>query len=158
MVRSPLIGQPAPVFSLPALAGGQVASREYVGRVYVVNFWASWCVPCRAGAPNLEAFSRRWASQGVGVVGVVFIDSAEQAAAFRDEFGLTYPQVLDPGGLAALDYGVFGIPETFGWTSGAWSWPSSPAQWAPTPWIRPWPGCSKADRNHQYRTGPADAG
>ena len=114
VVRSPLIGNPAPAFELPALGGGPaVSSGAFEGEVLVVNFWASWCVPCRAEAPELEAFARRHAADGVNLVGVVYNDESDKALAFRDEFGLTFPQAVDPGGRAAIDYGVYGVPETY---------------------------------------------
>lgn len=113
LVRSPLIGKPGPGFSLPRLDGGTVASAEFTGRLYVVNFWASWCVPCREEAPELQAFYERWSPAGVGMIGIVYNDDAGAARSFREEFGLTYPQATDPGGRAAIDFGVFGVPETF---------------------------------------------
>lgn len=113
LIESPLIGKPAPEFSLPALGGGEVTTADYDGDILVVNFWASWCVPCRAEAPHLQSFYERWSSQGVGMVGIVYQDSEAAAMEFRDEFGLTFPQVMDPDGTAAIDFGVFGIPETF---------------------------------------------
>lgn len=113
LVDSPLIGKPAPSFRLPGLDGAEVASAEWSGRVYVVNFWASWCVPCRAEAPHLQSFWERHRAEDVVLVGVVYQDDQDEAEAFRDEFGLTFPQVMDPAGRTALDFGVFGIPETF---------------------------------------------
>ena len=114
LIESPLIGNPAPEFTLPALGGGgEVSTADYDGDILVVNFWASWCVPCRAEAPHLQSFYERWSSQGVGMVGIVYQDSEAAAMEFRDEFGLTFPQVMDPDGTAAIDFGVFGIPETF---------------------------------------------
>lgn len=112
-VKSPLIGKLAPTFSLPGLDGGRVASADYRGKVYVVNFWASWCVPCREEAPHLQSFYERWSADGVGVVGIVYNDRQDRALAFRDEFGLSFPQVMDPDGRAAIDFGVFGVPETY---------------------------------------------
>ena len=113
VVKSPLIGRAAPSFSLPGLDGGRVASSDYAGKAYVVNFWASWCVPCREEAPHLQSFSDRWSAEGVSVVGIVYNDDQDKASAFRDEFGLTFPQAMDPGGRAAIDFGVFGVPETY---------------------------------------------
>ena len=113
LVRSPLIGKPAPPFSLPRLDGGEVDSSSFEGEVIVVNFWASWCVPCREEAPELQAFAARWAGRGVNVIGIVYNDDADKAREFRDRYGLTYPQALDPGGRSAIDYGVFGVPETY---------------------------------------------
>jgi cytochrome c biogenesis protein CcmG/thiol:disulfide interchange protein DsbE len=113
IVDSPLIGKSAPAFSLPGLDGAEVASADYSGRITVVNFWASWCVPCREEAPRLQDFWERRGPQGVGMVGIVYQDDEDSARGFRDEFGLTFPQAVDPGGRIALDFGVFGIPETF---------------------------------------------
>lgn len=113
LVRSALIGKPAPEFDLPGLDGGRVRSTDLTGRPYVVNFWASWCVPCRKEAPHLRSFSERWAPRGVELVGVVWNDTEGEARKFRDEFGLGFPQAMDQEGRTAIDFGVFGIPETF---------------------------------------------
>lgn len=113
LIRSPLIGKQVPAFRLPALGGGEIDVASYRGDVVVVNFWASWCVPCREEAPQLQAFAEAWSGQGVTVIGVVFNDSESEAAAFRDRFGLTFPQALDPSGRTAIDFGVFGVPETY---------------------------------------------
>jgi len=111
--RSALLGKPAPAFELPTLDGGSVDSADWRGEVVVVNFWASWCVPCREEAPELEAFAQRWQDRGVRLVGIVYNDEESDAIAFRDRYGLTYPQALDPGGRTAIDFGVFGVPETY---------------------------------------------
>ena len=113
VVESALIGKEAPEFRLPRLDGGEVDSATYRGEILVVNFWASWCVPCIEEAPELEAFARRWDGRGVNLVGIVYNDEEDKAADFRDRFGLTFPQALDPTGRAAIDFGVFGVPETY---------------------------------------------
>ncbi len=110
---SPLIGKPAPDFDLPGLDGGRVRLSDYVGRPVVVNFWASWCVPCREEAPRLESFQVRHATDGATVIGIVWNDSTDAARQFRTEFGLTFPQAVDPDSRAAIDYGVRGVPETY---------------------------------------------
>ena len=114
LVRSPLLGKPAPAFDLPRIdSSGRMSSAELTGRLYVVNFWASWCVPCREETPALEEFSQRWRPQGVELVGVLYSDTLGAARQFRTAFGGSWPLVDDPQGRAAIDYGVFGVPETF---------------------------------------------
>jgi cytochrome c biogenesis protein CcmG, thiol:disulfide interchange protein DsbE len=108
-------GTTAPDFALPLLGGPEtLASRDLKGApAVVVNFWASWCVPCREEAPNLEATWRQYRAQGVRFLGVNVQDSPEDALAFVKEFGISYPSVRD----ANLDlygaFGVRGVPETF---------------------------------------------
>jgi cytochrome c biogenesis protein CcmG, thiol:disulfide interchange protein DsbE len=111
---SELIGQPASTFSLPRLdADGTIDLEDLEGQVVVVNFWASWCVPCRDEAPVLEAAWQAHRDRGVVIVGVNVQDSEHAARAFIETFGLTFSNGPDPGGRIAIDYGVYGIPETF---------------------------------------------
>ena len=113
VVTSPLVGRPAPSFALTSLDGATVSLVELRGHPLIVNFWASWCLPCRAEAPLLQRAATDFAGRGVQVLGIVYQDSAENARAFMREYGQTYPGLLDPDGRTALDYGVFGIPETY---------------------------------------------
>lgn len=110
---SPLVGREAPAFDLPGLTDGRVRLRDFAGDFVIINFWASWCVPCREEAPVLEEFAQRNADAGVSVIGIVWSDDPSSARAFREEFGLTFPQATDPTGVTALDYGVRGVPETY---------------------------------------------
>jgi cytochrome c biogenesis protein CcmG, thiol:disulfide interchange protein DsbE len=112
-VRSVLVGRPAPDFDLPKLDGGSLRSADLAGKPYVVNFWASWCVPCREEHASLEAFYRQWKPRGVEVVGLIYNDSDANARAFQKELGGDWPLLQDPGLRTALDYGVRGPPETF---------------------------------------------
>jgi peroxiredoxin len=75
--------------------GGTVSSKDYAGKVLVVNFWYAGCPPCRVEAPDLESLSKKYASQGVDFLGVNLYDSAQTAASFEKDKGVTYPSVLD---------------------------------------------------------------
>jgi len=112
--RNPLIGHRAPSFALPTLGGGgPVRLGDFHGQIAVVNFWASWCVPCRQEHPALEAAWQRYRDQGVVVLGIDYQDSASGARAFVRELGGSWPVLEDPGSRTALAYGVRGVPETF---------------------------------------------
>jgi cytochrome c biogenesis protein CcmG/thiol:disulfide interchange protein DsbE len=111
---SELIGKPAPEFSLPRIdADGTISSRGLAGQVVVLNFWASWCLPCRQEHDDLEAAWGRYRERGVVVLGVSFEDTPEGAMGFRRELGGDWPIADDPGSKTAIAYGVFGVPETF---------------------------------------------
>lgn len=106
-------GGPAPDFKLSLYDGGAFQLSEQRGKVVVVNFWASWCVPCRTESPRLEAAYRRYGERGVAFVGVDIQDTRDNALAFLHEFGLTYPNGLDEGMGITQAYQVVGLPTTF---------------------------------------------
>ena len=114
VIRSPLVGRRAPDFTLRTLDGSRtVRLSELRGQVVVLNFWASWCAACREEHPSLRAAWERYRDKGMVLVGIDFQDRKQPALAFAREMGGDWPLVEDPGGRTALDYGVYGVPETF---------------------------------------------
>ena len=104
---------PAPQLRLPRLdGGGRAALSDYRGRVVVLNYWASWCDPCRAESPLLERWHRRIARKGGTVLGVDVLDVTSDAREFIRRYGLSYPMLRDKDGESQGDFGVVGYPET----------------------------------------------
>ncbi|WP_424949923.1 TlpA family protein disulfide reductase [Deinococcus sp.] len=113
-VEGPLVGKAAPNFTLQTLNGGTISLASLKGRPVVLNFWASWCVPCRDEAPQLRDLSEKQTPNGLAVVGVVFSDKNLKAVnSFVKEYALAYPSLLDPQLNTSIAYGVSGVPETF---------------------------------------------
>jgi cytochrome c biogenesis protein CcmG/thiol:disulfide interchange protein DsbE len=112
MVRSPLVGRSAPPFSLQPVGGGPPVTLEsFRGKPLVINFWATWCVPCFQEHPALAAAAR--GLPDVQFLGVVYEDEEAKTKDFLKERGSAYPSVMDLDGKTAIAYGVFGVPETF---------------------------------------------
>ena len=109
------VGRPAPGLSLSSLdgAGAPIDLADLRGQVVVLNFWASWCLECRDEHPALAAAWDRYRERGVVFVGVLFEDTPTDGLAFADELQMDWPLMADPDSRAAIDYGVFGVPETF---------------------------------------------
>jgi cytochrome c biogenesis protein CcmG, thiol:disulfide interchange protein DsbE len=108
-VSAPGLGRALPVLD----AAGRRSLASYRGKVVVLNFWASWCVPCRTETPLLERLQKRIAPLGATVVGVNYRDTTTDANAFARRYGLTYPSLRDVDGELAQDYGTRALPETF---------------------------------------------
>ncbi len=108
-----LEGQPAPEFTLALFDGGEISLSDLRGQVVVVNFWASWCPPCRDEAPLLEDAWRSYRDRGAVFLGVDYVDTESEARAYLKEFDVTYPNGPDRGSLIGRAYGITGVPETF---------------------------------------------
>jgi cytochrome c biogenesis protein CcmG/thiol:disulfide interchange protein DsbE len=107
------VGSPVPDFQLAALDGNEMSLSAQQGKVVVLNFFASWCAPCREEAADLEQTWREHQGQGVQFFGIAYKDADSKAQAFLDEFGITYPSTVEPGNRTARAYGLTGVPETF---------------------------------------------
>jgi cytochrome c biogenesis protein CcmG/thiol:disulfide interchange protein DsbE len=100
--------------ALPLLgADGRASLAGYRGKYVVLNFWASWCEPCRAEAPLLERAQQRLARHAGIVLGVTYLDVSSDSQAFVRRYGLTYPELRDTDGSFAHAYGTNQLPETF---------------------------------------------
>jgi cytochrome c biogenesis protein CcmG/thiol:disulfide interchange protein DsbE len=110
----PKIGGPAPAFSLKRIDGnGVVDLASLRGKPVVLNFWASWCVPCKGEAAALEAAYRRYRPQGVVFLGVDYHDVTGDARTFLNHHDVTYTTVQDGSGMVGDRYGITGVPETY---------------------------------------------
>ena len=109
----PQIGGPVPDFQLTALDGSPMNLSEQQGKPVVVNFFASWCSPCREEAAALEQTWRAYQDRGVQFFGIAYKDADSKAQAFLDEFDVSYPSTVDPSNRTARAYGLTGVPETF---------------------------------------------
>jgi len=108
------LGDPAPDGPLPQLQGGGDGSlAEHRGQWVLVNFWASWCGPCKEEAPALEKFQQQRGGADFTVLGIDTRDLSGDGREFVRRYGLSYPQLRDGDGAAAHDYGTTGVPENF---------------------------------------------
>lgn len=103
-------GQPAPAWTLPSDTGKQLASTSFEGKAVYLNFFATWCPPCNAEAPDIDALYRKYAKSGLVVIGVDEQENADKAKLFRNEHRLTYPLVVDDSDVLRNAYAVNGLP------------------------------------------------
>jgi peroxiredoxin len=94
----------APAFSGTTLTGTQLSSSAYRGKVVVVNFWGSWCVPCRSEAATLAVVAEQYRSKGVSFVGIDVRDNTSSAVAFTTSHDVSYPSISDPGSTITLNF------------------------------------------------------
>lgn len=106
-------GTEAPDFTLQTLEGKKVSLKDLRGRLVFLNFWATWCVPCREEMPAMEKLSQQLAKMPFAMVAVNVKETSREVEAFRKEVGFTYPVLLDPKGEVGLLYGAWGLPNTY---------------------------------------------
>lgn len=103
----------APDFTLGDPGGKRLSLKDFRGKVVLLNFWASWCVPCREEMPALQRLHQEFSAKGFVVVAVNVKDDREEAAALVKQLKLSYPILLDPEGEVGLLYGAWGLPTTY---------------------------------------------
>lgn len=109
----PLESGLAPQFEIKTFDGQTYNLADLKGKPVVVNFWASWCIPCRDEAPALQALWEKYKEQGLIVIGVDYVDTETEAKKFMQEFGMTYPTGPDLGTAISSKYKITGVPETY---------------------------------------------
>ncbi len=108
-----LVGQPASNFKIKRLDTDELVTLDqFKGKPIVLNFWATWCGPCKMEHPVLEQAWRKYGNDAV-FLGIVFEDNEQNTKRFLAENGYTFPQLFDPKSTVAVDYGVSGVPETY---------------------------------------------
>lgn len=123
-IPSPLPGRQAPEFTLAVLTAGEgsharnpgdtIRLRDLAGKVVILNFWASWCLPCRTEHAALTEAARHYSDRPTQFIGVLYNDVPAAGVRWIDEVGgMSYPAVTDVGSRTAIDYGLYGVPETF---------------------------------------------
>jgi peroxiredoxin len=107
---APYEGSRAPDFALLDLGGGEIRLSDLKGDVVLVNFWATWCGPCQLEMPDIQERFSQYHDQGFTVVAVNFDENPDVVAAFKEDLGLTFDVVLDPGALVQRQYQITGYP------------------------------------------------
>jgi peroxiredoxin len=112
-LKAATIGSAAPAFSLRDLSGHPVALADYRGKVVVLDFWATWCIPCRQEVPHFVALQKKYGSKGLAVIGVSMDDEEKPVRSFYKELGMTYPVAMGDAAMAERYGGILGLPVTF---------------------------------------------
>jgi peroxiredoxin len=103
----------APAFELPDASGNKISSKDFAGKVLVVNFWATWCPPCRKEMPSMQRLWHSLRKEGVELIAIDFGDPPEPVQEFAREENIEFPLLLDPTGDVVRAFGVVGLPTTF---------------------------------------------
>jgi DsbE subfamily thiol:disulfide oxidoreductase len=111
VVRS--VNEPLPALSGEGVKGATVSSQSFLGKVLVVNAWATWCQPCRQEQPDLVQLADRFAKQGVGFMGINHQDDQAKAADWIRRYGVPYASIYDPAGKMASELSFVGLPDTY---------------------------------------------
>jgi peroxiredoxin len=106
------VGNLAPGFTLFDLEGDQISLADYRGQVVLLNFWATWCAPCRVEMPTFQSFYERYQSQDFVVLGIDFDESEDTVRQFAQDLGIGFPLLLDPGGEIQALYNIRGYPSS----------------------------------------------
>lgn len=107
------VSAPTPDFTLPDPAGKKVSLKDFRGKLVMLNFWATWCEPCREEMPSMERLYQEFKDDGFVILAVDVKDKRKDALEFIKELKLTYPIVFDPGGEVGVLYGAWGLPATY---------------------------------------------
>ncbi len=105
--------RPAPDFTLPLLDGGQLRLSSYKGKVVLLDFWATWCVPCREETPHFVEMQQKYGERGLQIIGVSMDDSSDPVHTFYQQFHVNYPVVMGTADVGAAYGGVLGLPIAF---------------------------------------------
>ncbi len=105
--------EPFSTFELTTLAGDVISLDDFRGKIVVIDFWSSWCAPCRAEGPVLAETYKAWRDRGVEFIGIAIWDTEGAVQDFIDSNGIEYVNGIDKSGLLAVDFGVTGVPEKF---------------------------------------------
>ncbi len=107
------IGKPAPDFSLPALGGKKISLAGFKGKAVFLNFWATWCPPCKEEMPSMEKVYREQKGRGLEILAISIDKGGKEVEGFQKEFGLSFPILLDPDNLVAALYELAFVPTTY---------------------------------------------
>ena len=113
MGMTKVTGQQAPDFTLSSVDGAPVSLQQYQGKVIFLNFWATWCIPCREEMPVLEKLHQTYQGQGLVILAIDLKESPDQVHAFFEKHALSFPSLIDPNGAVFRAYLVTGMPTTY---------------------------------------------